>query len=487
MKKTTNQYCLDLLNLGVRHNKALVNLIMALSSQKVGSVVCLSESPLFHYQYSSITDAVSHMATDDAGLRVLERRLLKNCLGHCEALAAPICLATDKTVVPKPQTPTFPNRTLVACPNPAFAGARSLSVGYEYSWVNLHLGEGWSLPLSAERIELERTAAQVAGRQVSRLLSDEELPFKNAPLIINDLDGGYGGVGYLEAVKQHLNLVSVISLRHGSRVWEAAAAGSHKSKVYGRQHYLLAADRVLLCKKHPKNGLPYEVPQAALAGHKTPDEDTAWEETLKNGRRVCFRVRRFNDLLWRTVDGVAMKDRPFDVALIEVRDALTGEPVFKRPLFLGIFGDKRAQLQTPQIPKTYRKRYHIEPFFRFAKQNMAMCGFQTPVAQHLDNWMYVILAACWVLFYAARCLKNQPKKWQRYLEGQAQNEPVQSLAQAQKAALNYLLTFDQTPFLPQKSKPGPGRKKGQRQPQRTKHRYVRKNAKISQKPKIRSD
>lgn len=487
MIKTTNQYCLDLLNLGVRHNKALVNLVMALSSQKASSVVGLSESPLFHYQYSSITDAVGHIAPDAAGLREFERRLLSTCLGHLEAPGAEICLATDKTVVPKPQTPTFPNRTTVVCPNPAFAGARSLSVGYEYSWVNLQVGEGWSLPLSAERIELERTAAQVAGRQVDRLLSDGALPFKEAPLIINNLDSGYVGAGYLDSVKQHLNLVSVICLRHGSRVWEAAPEGSHKPKVYGRKHYLLAADRVLHCKKHPKNGLPYEVHQEALATHKTPDEETAWEETLKNGRRVRFQVRRFKDLLWRTIDGVAMKDRPFDVALVEVRDAASGEMVFKKPLFLGIFGNKRAQLQIPQIPKTYRKRYNIEPFFRFAKQNMAMRGFQTPVAQHLDNWMYVIIASCWLLFHSARCLTSQPKKWQQYLVSEPKNKPVRSLAQAQKAALKYLLTFDQAPFLPQKSKPGPGRKKGMRQTQRTKYRYVRKDAKKSLKPKIRSD
>lgn len=478
MIKTTNQYCLDILSLGVRHVKALVNLVMALSSQKVSSVVELSESPVFHYQYSSIADAIHHIAANREQLLSFESQVLQFCFRGYYAASQVAYLATDKTVVPKPHSPCFEGRTFVVCPNPAFVGDKSLSVGYEYSWVNLQAEGSWSIPLSALRIPLEHTPAQVAGQQISKLLSDEDLPFKHLPLVINTLDSGYGGSGYLPQVKTISNLVSVICLRHGSKIWDQPEPGSHPCKIFGQKYYLLAQDREVEYKNHRKTGQPYVVWQNAIT-NRAPDEELQWESELKTGRMARFRVRRFNNLLLRTIDHVPMKDIPFDVVLVEVFDLQTNELVFKKPQFLGIFGHKKHEVQTSEAPQIYRKRYNIEPFFRVAKQKMGLGTFQTPVQQHLDNWMYIILLACWLLYTTRSKLLNQPKKWQRYADKATQGGTlIQSLAQAQKAALQYLLTFDNAPFLPQKSKPGPGRKKGKCQPQRTKYRYVKKNAKI---------
>ena len=100
MIKTTNQYCLEILSLGVRHVKALANLVMALSSQKVSSVVELSESPVFHYQYSSIADAIHHIlktcrwwsihwtaGTGAVGTFLRSKPLLTLCLSFVCAMA----------------------------------------------------------------------------------------------------------------------------------------------------------------------------------------------------------------------------------------------------------------------------------------------------------------------------------------------------------------------------------------------------------------
>ena len=478
MIKTTNQYCLEILSLGVRHVKALANLVMALSSQKVSSVVELSESPVFHYQYSSIADAIHHIALNREELLSFERQVLQLCFRGYYEVPLTVYLATDKTVVPKPHSPCFDERTIVACSNPAFTARKSLIVGYDYSWVNLQFEGSWSIPISALRIPVNQTIAQVGGQQINRLLSDEAFPFKDVPLVVNTLDSGYGGSGYLPQVKTIANLVSVICLRHGSRIWSPPQKGSHRCKIYGQKYYLLAEDRQMTYKKHPKTGQPYVVEQNAIT-NKPPEEELQWESEFKTGRMVRFRVRRFNDLLLRTTDHVAMNDIPFDVVLVEVFDVLTNELVFKKPQFLGIFGQKKHEVKTSQAPQIYRKRYNIEPFFRVVKQKMGLEKFQTPVPQHLDNWMYVIVLACWLLYTTRSELLNQPKKWQRYADKISKAGPlIQSLAQAQKAALPYLLTFDNSFFLPQKCKPGPGRQKGECQPQRTKYKYVKKNAKI---------
>jgi len=60
VKKTTSeQFCHDLLKLDIYYVKAFTNTSIALSSyDSAQSVVELSESPLFHHQYSSLRDGI---------------------------------------------------------------------------------------------------------------------------------------------------------------------------------------------------------------------------------------------------------------------------------------------------------------------------------------------------------------------------------------------------------------------------------------------
>jgi hypothetical protein len=480
VKKTTNQYCQDLLGLEVTRSRALANLVMALSSQKGSSATSLSESGVYHYQYSSICDAVNAIASDADGLLAFERQVLGLLLnGGYWSVPEVVYLATDKTVAVKAHSPTLADRSVIALPNSAIKGRALLSVGYEYSWVNVQVGGSWSLPLSARRVGLSETGAEAAGRQVSRLLRDKTLGLKDIPLIVNILDSGYGGSGYLHEVKDVDNLVSCLRLRGGCAVWQQAGAEEQKAhkvpKIYGQRYDLMEQSGIKHYKKHPKTGLPYEKHHTSILD-KTPEEDCRWQQTLKNGKTVEVRARCFKNLIFRAHNGVRMDDKPCNVVVIELRDPEHGQLVFKKPLYLGFFGPKKDQCPTGQALQTYRLRYLIEHFFHFAKQNMFMDKYQTPDPQHLDNWMYVVILACWLLYQARTETQNQPKKWQKYnpREKTAPNAEL-SICQTHKAVLPYLLTFDKTPFLPPKSKGGPGRKKGECQPQRTKYKYVKKS------------
>ena len=62
MQKTkgVKQFCHSILQMPVEKNKAIANLVMGLSSQTFAkSVVEISLSPCYHYQYSSISDAIN--------------------------------------------------------------------------------------------------------------------------------------------------------------------------------------------------------------------------------------------------------------------------------------------------------------------------------------------------------------------------------------------------------------------------------------------
>ena len=67
----TKQFCHKILaNIGTKSAKAFTNLVISLSSdEKSRSVVELSESPLFHHQYSSIRDAIAGVGKDESEQR----------------------------------------------------------------------------------------------------------------------------------------------------------------------------------------------------------------------------------------------------------------------------------------------------------------------------------------------------------------------------------------------------------------------------------
>ena len=148
MKKNQSyRYCLELLDAKLSIPKAAVNLLMALcSDQRARSVVGLSESSLFHYPYSSITDGLSRMA------RCPDPQLRAHQLGVLEAGASfgrdHVLLQSDATPCPKAHSPTLLERGYIYQPN-ALAGQQPVNVGYDLSYLNLsEPASRWNPPMS---------------------------------------------------------------------------------------------------------------------------------------------------------------------------------------------------------------------------------------------------------------------------------------------------------------------------------------------------
>lgn len=477
--KKTNQLCLDILKLDVHHARALANLVMAHSSHTGYSVTELCESPVYHYQYSSIADAVNAIAKDKDTLLSFEKQVQALCLNHywSSPPGVPVILQTDKTCVVKRHSPTLEQRKLIAIPNSHIPGNAPIDIGYEYSFVNLYPGDrSWSLPLSCRNIPTEQTPSQVAAQQIKDLLQNQDLPLKDLELILNNLDSGYANVGYLENTKDLPNLVSILRLRASSKVHDRATESvpNKMKKIYQNRYYLIPKTGVKNYKKHPKTGEPYTVHQTSIFD-KTPQKTLILDYTFSNGRMAKVHLYYWPDLLMRTKQGIKMHDKPFNLLAIQVFDATTQQLIFKDTMYIAAFGKRKDRIQAEQIYHSYQQRYGIEIFFRFAKQKLSLQKYQTCCSQHLHNWMYVISLSSWLLFTANHDLSYFPKKWQKY---NASNKSQQcqnlSMTQAHRSLAAYLLTFDPTPFFPQKSKPGLGRQKGDTQIKRQKYNYVKK-------------
>lgn len=60
------QFCKSIIQIEIENNKALANVVMGLASQpSANSVVELSLSPCYHYQYSSINKAINSLHKKD--------------------------------------------------------------------------------------------------------------------------------------------------------------------------------------------------------------------------------------------------------------------------------------------------------------------------------------------------------------------------------------------------------------------------------------
>jgi len=494
VKKTTSeQFCQDILKLDIKCAKAFGNTVIALSSYEgANHPVGLSESPLFHHQYSSIRDGISGIgstpeetASTMASIRALAFPLIE---------ATPeewLLLQTDASGIQKAYSKCLEDRQYIKTNNNVIRFNKPISVGYPISLVNVGIaGTKWSIPLSIKRIPSNQSAIACAVEQVGDLLNDEGLTLSQQA-IINTLDSGYGSAAYICPTYEHENLVNVVRFRYGKKIWtpndlttspsprgatsEEASKPKGTPKIYGDKYYLTDFTQQ---KTYHRKGVKYEVYQQSIFD-KPEDEYIELSSRTARGRPLIIMVWRWNNLLIRSKDGHNMKDKFFDLVASKVIDEQTGELIFNKTMFTTINGQRKDEITTEQAFESYRHRYDIEPAIKFAKQKLLLEKYQTSDIQHFDNWLVVVMTSFWLLFTACKDATYKPKKWQQYKDVNkkaAQPDVLLTPSQTRQAAESFFLTFDNKPFLPKKSKKGKGREKGVKITPRPEYEVVKKTS-----------
>ena len=69
----------------------------------------------------------------------------------------------------------------------------------------------------------------------------------------------------------------------------------------------------------------------------------------------------------------------------------SGKQVWRRPMWLSVFGQLRHQLSAENSWQAYRQRYDLEHFLRFGFPKLLMTAFQTPEVDHEENWVQLTL------------------------------------------------------------------------------------------------
>ena len=469
----------------------MANFVMSLaSSPSIRHPVELAASPFCHYHYSNLTKVLRHWQVSEFDFRAFIRQFIPapRFLGESIRYYA---LTHDVTKMLKAHSPCLEDRQYVPTANKVIASNRALGVGYPVSALHLGAGQaGWCPPLALDRLRSQDDVNAVAVRQIESLLRDKTLPFGQELCLLRG-DSSYGKAIFLSPLYELDDLVLIVRLRSGMKVWtqapDADPTGGAR-RIYGDKFYLTDVSG---WKTYRRKGVPCQVWQESLC-QQPADEHLEKETVLGNGRKVVLDIRRWNNLLIRTKDGASMKDKPLDVLRIQVFDAESRQAVFDRPLFLAVSGKRKSQVDSVLAQEQYRERYDVEPWYRFAKNQLLMDKLQTPKAQHLDPWLRIVQITSWLLFTARQEIGQVScPLWQKYLPKNKahQDQPHQPLtiAQTQRAIHLLFSTFDSTAFLPIKCKKGKGRVKGQTFPQRTRFNVVKKIKKSIRKTKMQQN
>jgi len=495
-KQTTKTFCRSILRLGVGKSKALSNLVMSLASNSTyNSVTDLSRSPCYHYQYSSICDSIHGLNRSlkeeiEQGRYLESREYLEQVLLSLKSdyfadsfTNSFHLLNTDGTSIIRPHSPTLPDRGYVHVPNERVKGNRPVDIGYEYSVVGLSVRRplygavepAWNLPLSTRRVPTDVVKGTFAAEQVMDLLNSKQTPL-HKELVVNVLDRQYGTPEYVVGTHDHGKLINIIRLKSNRNVWRKLTPEQVQQRrqsngdkrganaVYGEQYKLNQSDQ-------------WEI---------DTDENVEFGVQLGSGKRAIVRMKGYNNMLIRSKRGKSMKDKPFRLISIQLIDPLKNKPIFKRKMWLAVWGKKRMQLTLEQIYWSYRNRFDIEHYFRFAKQRLLMDRYQTPDVQHQDNWMEIVGLAYWLLWVASKEARPCVYKWQKYnpyYKNRVKYDLPPTPSEVQRQLPFIILSFDQSPFTPKGNLKSEGRKKEQLQPKRKRYKVVYKGKK---KPKKRA-
>lgn len=386
-------------------------------------------------------------------------------------------LNTDISSIFRPHSPTLPQRRIVYKANSQIKGNRPVEIGYELSCIGLSSRRpyygvsepSWNPPLSMCLVPYGVNKNSFTANQVNAIMENKDLPF-HKELTVNALDSGYCSPEYIAGTHGQDNLVNIIRMPTNRNIWKQLSEQEVIDRREGNKDNR-GANSVY--------GDLYKLKEVE-SWDISADVSSRFGIKLTSGKTCIVAVEIWEDMMIRSKRGHSMKDKPFRLVRIKLLDATTGLALFKKTMWLSVFGKERMKLSAEEIYWSYRNRYDIEHFFRFGKQRLLLDKYQTPDEGHLQNWMEIVNLAYWLLFVSKKESKHGCRKWQQYdknYKNRIKHDLSVTPSQAQLGLAKIILGFEQEPFLPKPQNNGKGRQLGQTQTKREAFPVLRKKKK----------
>lgn len=373
-------------------------------------------------------------------------------------------LVTDATSLPRPFAKALEDRHFVYASNPT-PGNKPIDVGHKYSTIailpekNGPSAPPWAIPLSVEQIPSYQTDNLVASRQIRALLTDAKLPFLNN-LTVNVADSLYCTVPFLGSIGDINNLVTIVRCPSNRVLYFAPDSAVQK----GKGHPIWFGQR-------------FDMRDPNTWGN--PDRTIEQMVTMASGKIVTLELEVWHNKLMKGKRKIPMQNDPFTLIRCRLLND-DGSLVFKRPLWLIVFGKRRMELSPSDAWQCYRQRYDIEHFFRFGKNHLLIGRYQTPIIEHEENWLEITALAYFQLWMASPLATSLPHPWERYSTPKDHTSPLgPSMTQRNFERIIRQVGKPLAPLKPRGK--SPGRLPGQKQAPRLHQKVVYKGANQAEK------
>ena len=441
---------------------AALDLLDALSGNTAArSVVDLSLNPLNRRNYCSITRVVSEFYKNVSSTQNKHDELIKIISGHCPKLQSrPYHLfGVDCTANPRPFSPTQEDRGFVYSPA-GVASKKPITIGHQYS-LAAYLPEKtkgdppWIIPIACDRVSTQEKGTLVGLHQINRCLLQKAFADKLCVSVVDSLYSNPESLSFMSPQKNH---VLIARLRGNRVLYLPPDPQDHKTgrpKRFGKKFKLKEAE-----------SWPEPSEKKLLNDRNARGED--FQIQIESWDRVLMRGKKTADLSSTTM------------RLIKIVYLRPGseEPLFQKPLWLIIHGERRHELSLEDIFTAYRQRFDLEHFFRFGKNNLLMDQFKTSDIQHEEAWWQLVLISYLQLYLSKELAVNMPKPWERYLSAFKTDTKI-SPTQVQKSFSKIIQGIGTPAKILKGHRKARGRKKGELQIKRTRHPVIVKK-KIAQ-------
>jgi hypothetical protein len=426
-----------------------------------------------------VSKAIASLAKNQKELHRMRQLLREHRLKYFP-VSARNYLQTDVVNLFREHSPCVQGRQYRHKANHVIAGNQPIGIGFGLSFVNVaDFQSRWSLPFSVQRIGEQEDEIVVAVEQIKAICESKEFA---ESLNVNAADSSYGVAKYISPVNDINNLVNIIRLRHGNKVFASEyLATKGAPQIYGPQYYLTEESGW----KEYKTGEKISRKYVTSIYEKQADETAEIEKETKKGKPLRIELRRWKRMKMRSKRGNSMKEVEFEIVGIRVLHRETGARVFQQDVFVAVVGERREELTIEEIAEVFYHRFDLEVTNRFLKQNLLLESYQTPEVQHLDNWTELVQEAMWLLWTASEEVENVCEKWQQYSAPKVEQGGRQTPSQTRKGMERLILTFEQEPYLPKKCKKGEGRKKGKKFEPRKRYKVVKKWGEVEEIVKMR--
>jgi hypothetical protein len=154
-----------------------------------------------------------------------------------------------------------------------------------------------------------------------------------------------------------------------------------------------------------------------------------------------------------------------------------GKPLFRRPVWLAVFGPRRDELSPQTLVQLYMRRFDIEHCFRFCKRNLLLTASQTPKVNHEEHWADLVLLAYTQLWLARELAQTLRQPWQDHLKQPTSR--VRTPAQVQRDFTRIIRRLGTPASAPKVRGKSPGWPKGWPRKRRLRRRVVVKAKKVA--------